>query len=144
MRCDSSAGNAEISRKLATCRSGSTSRCVSAFGAMSRIATKPSAAWRWSPSRTSWQKRQSSGSEDPLLRDGAGTDPDDPADRGLDEPRRVVVAVASAGAVDQHLVLLADLAPPPPHAGQPGDLSEAGAALPLAIGRHRIRSRRGG
>ena len=47
------------SRKVSTCRSGMTSRCVSAFGAMSRTATKPSATWTWSASRTSRQKRQS-------------------------------------------------------------------------------------
>ena len=34
-----------------TCRSGRTSRCVSACGLMSRMATKPSVAATWSPSR---------------------------------------------------------------------------------------------
>ena len=38
---------------------GSTRRCVSAFGLMSRIATKPSASCTWSPSATSRQNRQS-------------------------------------------------------------------------------------
>ena len=70
-RFASSGGNSPTSRNVSTCRSGRTSRCVSAFGSMSRIATKPSAARTWSPSRTSLQKRQSSGSEDTLLRDGA-------------------------------------------------------------------------
>ena len=61
-----------MSRKVSTCRSGITSRCVSApAGVMSRIATKPSALRTWSPSRYSRQKRQSSGSEDPLLRRGS-------------------------------------------------------------------------
>ena len=64
------AGTRAISRNVSMCRSGMTSRCVSACGLMSRIATKPSAARTWSPSRTSLQKRQSSGTaSDPLLGD---------------------------------------------------------------------------
>jgi hypothetical protein len=43
--------NAEISLKLATWRSGMTSRWTGARGLMSRIATKPSVALTWSPSR---------------------------------------------------------------------------------------------
>src|SRR4029079_14746257 len=128
MRFASSAGNSEISRNDATCRSGSTSRCVSAFGAMSRIATKPSTACTWSPSRTSVQKRQSSGSANPLLRDLGAANAHELAHRRVDEPRRVVVAVAAAGPVDEHDVLAPALlapavearpAPGPPHAPPP-------------------------
>src|SRR5215470_19066150 len=109
MRCDSSDGNSEISRKLGTCRSGSTSRCVSAFGAMSRMATKPSPSCTWSPSRTSVQKRQSSGSPDPLLGDRGATNADEIADGAVDEPRRIVVAVAATGPVDEDDVLATEL-----------------------------------
>ena len=50
MRPASSSGKSSTSRNVSTWRSGRTRRCVGAFGAMSRIATKPSAAWTWSPS----------------------------------------------------------------------------------------------
>src|SRR5205807_9261593 len=112
IRFASSAGNSEISRKLGMWRSGITSRCVSAFGLISRIATKPSAAWTCSPSRASSQKRQSSGSENPLLRDGLAANGHELADGSAHEPRRVVVAVPAAGAVDEHDVLAAELRPP--------------------------------
>ena len=59
IRAASSSGNAAMSRKVSMCRSGRTSRWVSAAGAMSRIATNPSAACTWSPSATRRQKRQS-------------------------------------------------------------------------------------
>src|SRR5579864_9048468 len=98
------------------CRSGMTSRCVSACGLMSRMATKPSMAATCSPSRKSLQKRQSSGSEDPLLRDPRAADADQLADRCVDEPGRVVVAEAAAGAVDENDVVAADLRRPPPTA----------------------------
>ena len=49
------------------------------------------------------------GSEDPLLRDGGGADAHQLADGRVDEPRRVVVAVAAAGPVDEHRVLGAEL-----------------------------------
>ena len=51
IRFASSGGNSAISWNDSTCRSGRTSRCVSAWGLMSRIATKPSVAATWSPSR---------------------------------------------------------------------------------------------
>src|SRR5262249_24121758 len=47
----SSGENSQISRNVGTCRSGMTSRCVSARGLMSRTATKPSPLRTWSPSR---------------------------------------------------------------------------------------------
>src|SRR5829696_2850812 len=83
---------------------------------MSRIATNPSPAWTWSPSRTRLQKRQSpSGSEDPLLGDRPAANWHEAADgRGrIDEPRRVVVAVPSPWPVDEHEVVAAQLRPPP-------------------------------
>ena len=50
--------------------------------------------------------------KDPLLGDGRRADADELADRRVDEPRRVVVAVAAAGSVDEHDVLAAELALP--------------------------------
>src|SRR4051795_10173932 len=127
MRFASSAGNSKTSRKDETCRAGSTSRCVSAFGAMSRMATKPSAARTWSPSRTSVQKRQSSGSADPLLGDRLAADAHQLADRGIDEPRRVIVAVTPARPVDEHEVLTAELLAPAGEARGARGLSQTGA-----------------
>src|SRR5205085_11070952 len=118
-------------RKLSTWRSGRTSRWVSAFGLMSRIATKPSVFATWSPSRTSRQKRQSSGSDDPLLGDVRATHPDEGADRSADAPRAVVVAVAAAGPVDEDGVLAADLRPPPREARGVGIRAQARAPLLL-------------
>src|SRR5947209_15021804 len=83
---------------------------------MSLIATKPSSALTWSPSRYRLQKRQSSCGvgKDPLLGDGLCADMHQFADRRVDEPRRVVVAVAAPRTVDEHDVLL--LARPPAQA----------------------------
>ena len=77
---------------------------MSAFGAMSRIATKPSATGTWSPSRTSVQKRQRQ-AQDTLFGDGRPANGDELAHRRVDEPGRVVVAVAAAGTVDEDDVL---------------------------------------
>src|SRR5581483_7817492 len=62
------------------------------------------------------QKRQWScrDGKDSLLGDRLGTDSDERPDGRLDEERRVVVAVAAAGAIDEHGVLAAELRPPPP------------------------------
>src|SRR6478752_5587501 len=106
-----------MSRKVSTCRSGITSRCVSACGLISRSATNPSVLWTCSPSRKSLQKRQSSGSDDPLLGDRRSAHPDQLADVAADEPRRVVVAVAAARAVDEHDVAAPDLGAPVLQAG---------------------------
>src|SRR5438034_9976179 len=111
MRFVSSASKSEISRKVSTWRSGRTRTCTGALGLMSLIATKPSARCRCSPSRTSMQKRQSSGGgNDPVLGHRGGADAHELPDRCIDEPRRVVVPVASPGAVDEHDVV--HLAPP--------------------------------
>src|SRR5919204_4494379 len=117
MRFASSGGNSATSRKESTCRSGSTRTCVAALGLMSCTATKPSARATWSPSLTSRQNRQSSGSEDPLLRHGRRAGAHEAPDRSLEEPRRVVIAVAAAGPVDEDNVLGANLLPPVGHAG---------------------------
>src|SRR5436190_16158369 len=94
-----------------------TSRWTSAFGLMSSIATNPSARLTTvagtSP-RTIWQKTHSSGSEDPLLGDRRAARPYEVADAALDEPGRVVVAVAAAGPVDEDDVVTADLLAPAP------------------------------
>src|SRR4051812_16163290 len=120
-------------------RSGMTSKCVSAFGLMSRIATNPSAARTWSPVRASSQKRQSSGSEDPLLRRFAGAGPDELADLAAHEPGRIVAAVAAARAVDQHDVLAADLRAPEPQARLERQLAQPCAAGPLQLRRNGVR-----
>src|SRR4051794_15300182 len=105
---------------------------------MSRIATKPSAARTWSPSRTSRQKRQSSGSADPLLGHGRAADADELADRGVHEPGRVVVAVTAARTVDEHDVLAAELLAPAPEAGGTRRVAQARSALALDLARHRV------
>src|SRR5919205_2105738 len=98
---------------------------------MSRIATKPSVFATWSPSRTSRQKRQSSGSEDPLLGDVCAAHAHEGADGPVDAPRAVVVAVAAAGPVDEDGVLAADLRPPPREARRVRVGAQAGASLLL-------------
>ena len=86
---------AEASRRAAR---GARAGACRPSGRCRGSATKPSAARTWSPSRTSVQKRQSSGSADPLLGDRRAADAHELADRRVDEPRRVVVAVAAARA----------------------------------------------
>src|SRR2546429_9607220 len=79
---------------------------------MPLIATNQSALRTGAPTLTSRQKSQSSGSEDPLLRDPCRTDADELADRSVDQPRRVVVSVAAPWAIDEHEVLAAELRAP--------------------------------
>src|SRR5436190_8953936 len=138
MRRISSGANCSTSRNVSTCRSGITSRCVSAWGLMSRIATKPGAVATWSPSLYKRQNRQSSGSEDPLLRDCCAADTKELPDRPVDEPRRIVVAVAAAGAIDEDRVLSADLRPPALHRRRTRGRTEPCAALLLHLRRYRI------
>src|SRR3954447_6264343 len=138
MRRASSSGNSPTSRKVATWRSGRTSRWTGACGLMSRIATKPSAALTWSPSRTSVQKRQSSrgSGKDPLRGDALRTHVHELADRRVDEPRRVVVAVAASRPVDEHDVL--GLARPAAEAQLVRERAQARAALLLHDGGDRV------
>ena len=140
MRFESSAEISEISRNVGTCFSGITSRCVSAFGLMSLIATNPSALRTWSPSATSWQNRQSDDTDDALLRDLRRSSPDELPDRrrALDEPRRVVVAVAPARAIDEHRILRPELRPPTALARSLRCRAEPGAAVLLDRRRNRI------
>jgi len=63
------------------------------------------------------QKMQSSGSEDPLLRHGDRARPHELADRTVDQPRRIVVAVAATGPIDEDVVLGAELRLPARAAG---------------------------
>src|SRR5881409_2350565 len=81
---------------------------------MSLIATNPFAFRTYVPSRTMLQKRQSSGGDGKysLLGHGPRTDLHELADRCVHEERRVVVAIAATGPVDEHRVALAHLRPP--------------------------------
>src|SRR5919204_5970841 len=110
---------------------------------MSRIATNPSPRATWSPSRTSLQKRQSSGSENPLLDDGRAAHAHEIAHRRIDEPRRVVVAVAASGSIDEHDVVASDLLLPPRPASRGRDSTEPRAARALDLGGNRIARCRG-
>src|SRR5438309_11437479 len=101
MRLASSAGNWEISRNESTCLSGMTRRWVSALGLMSRTATKPGAVCTCSPSRTSSQNKQSSGSEDPVLGHGSRAHGYELSHLGPHDPGRIVVALAPARPVHQ-------------------------------------------
>src|SRR4051812_45370134 len=104
-----------MSRKVSTCFSGITSRCTSAWGLMSLIATNPFALRTYVPSLTMLQKRQSSrcDGKDALLGHGLCTNLDERADRSVDEEGGVVVPVAAAGPVDENGVERADLRVPP-------------------------------
>src|ERR1051325_3062236 len=104
---------------------------------MSRIATKPSAALTCSASRNRLQKRQSSGSEDPLLRDGASSHVDELPDVAAKKPGRVVVPVAAARPIDEDDVLAAQLRAPALEAGESRLLAQALAPPPLDPGRPR-------
>src|SRR3954453_375588 len=131
MRFASSGGNSPTSRNVATCRSGSTSRCVSARGLMSWMATKPSPFATWSPSRTSVQKRQSSGIGDPLLRHRRAADVHELADGRIPQARRAVVAGAATRPVDEPDVVRADLPAPPRETGLLRRRAQTRAALLL-------------
>src|SRR6266545_5050961 len=105
---------------------------------MSAIATKPSALRTCSPSRTSLQKRQSLRATDALLCHFGRTDSDKLTDRAIDEPRRVVVAVAAARPVDEDCVLGADLRFPALPARLSRDGAEPRSPLLLHPGRHGV------
>ena len=117
IRPASSSGKSEISLNVSTCRCGSTRRCVSEIGLMSRIATKPSALCTWSPCATSRQKRQSSGGDGRMPsfeRDRAHRRP---AHLGVQQPRRVIRPVPAARPIDEHTVGRSHLRFPAPVAG---------------------------
>src|SRR6266487_6542526 len=108
---------------------------------MSRIATNPSVFATWSASRTSLQKRQSSGSENSLLGDARSADADELADGCSDEPRRVVVPVAAAGAIDEDDVICADLLMPACETRCFRRCAQPGAPIPFDVWRDRVVSR---
>src|SRR4029077_6726404 len=86
------------------------------------------------------QKMQSgSRSKDPLLRHRRTADSDEFPNRRVDEPRRVVVAVAAARAVDEDDVLGTDLLAPAAHARVVRERAQPGAPLLLHPLRHRVR-----
>src|SRR3954468_21885538 len=105
---------------------------------MSATATNPSAACTWSPSRTSVQKRQSSRGpgKDPLLLHALRAHVDELADGRVDEPGRVVVAVAPPGTIDEDDVLV--LALPAAHAELVRERAQTPAAALLHVRRDGI------
>src|SRR6266550_1610507 len=105
---------------------------------MSLIATKPSASRTWSPSLNKRQKRQSSGSENPLLGDRRRAHAHELPDASVDEPRRVVVAVAAARAIDQNDVFRAELRAPALEAGLVRESAQPAAPLLLDLWRNRV------
>src|SRR5262245_58095276 len=88
--------------------------CTGACGLMSLIATNPFAWCTYAPSRAMSQKRQPSSrfAKNTLLHHARATHRHELADRSVDQPRRVVVAVAAARPVDEHRVGRADLRVP--------------------------------
>src|SRR6266851_5475324 len=108
---------------------------------MSRIATKPSAFATWSPSWTSRQKRQSSGSENPLRRDTGPADTDELSDRRLDEPGRVIVPVAAAGPINEDDVICTDLLTPAHETRRLRRRAQPGAPILFHVGCDRVVSR---
>src|SRR3954452_14959837 len=81
---------------------------------MSLIATNPFALCRYAPSLAMLQNRQPSCcfGTNALLARGRRANTYERTDGRLDQPRRIVVAVAASRAVDEHCVLGADLALP--------------------------------
>ena len=69
---------------------------------------------------------------------GGGADGNELAERAVDEPRRVVGAVATAGPVDQDDVRLADLLLPAGAARLVGERAQPGAPLLLHLGRNAV------
>src|SRR3954453_12337718 len=90
------------------------------------------------------QKRQSSRcfGKDSLLCDGRRAHADERADRGINKPGRVVVAVAAPGPVDEDDVL--DLAAPAVEAEIMRERAEPGPALLLELRRDRVVTGRDG
>src|SRR5262245_5609494 len=106
---------------------------------MSRIATKPSAAWAWSPSWARRQKRQSGGNgEHPLVADTGRAGAHELSDGRVEQPRRVVVAVAPPGPVHQDEIGAPDLRRPPAAAKVVRERAQPGASLRLDLRRDRV------
>src|SRR5262245_17673620 len=109
---------------------------------MSSIATKPSARLTTvagaSPATILQKMQSASGSDDPFLRDGRSADSDEGADRRVDEPGRVIVAVAATRTIDQYEVLAPDLLAPAPSACRIGLRPQPRSSLALDRLRHRV------
>ena len=131
------AESSPMSRNVSRCRSGMTSTWTSAFGLMSSIAMKPSARLttvagsspRDDPAEDA--VRVAHAARIPSSVTARAAHADELADRRVDEPRRVVVAVAPAGPVDEHDVLGADLLAPAAQARVVRERAQPGAALLL-------------
>ena len=103
------------SRGRSTWRSGRTSRWVAGLGMMSRSRRSRRPTRRRRPrGRGDRRGTPPSCGEHPLVGHRRATDANELADRdgGIEEPWRIVVAVASPGAVDEHRILASDLRPP--------------------------------
>src|SRR5262245_22559342 len=112
---------------------------------MSRIATKPSAAWTWSPSWTSRQKRQSrsgGNGEHPLVPDTDRSGADEAADRAVHEPGRVVVRIPAPGPVDEHPIDASDPRVPAAPRELVRQRTKPGATLALDADRNGVVARR--
>src|SRR4051794_16009850 len=140
MRFDSFASKAATSRKVSTWRSGITRTWTGACGLMSLIATKPLPLCTYAPSRAMLQKRQPSCcfGKDPLRGEAGGTNAYERADGRVDEPRRVVVAVPAAGAVDEDRIVAAELFAPSAQAEVVREGAQTSAALLLHLRGHRV------
>src|SRR4029079_770372 len=90
--------------------------------------------------------RQVSGGDgkDPLLRDTDGSRMQKLSDLAVDEPRRVVVAVATARPIDEDAIGAPDLRHPAAARKLVGERAQAGAAFSLEAGRNGIASVRWG
>src|SRR5581483_3320427 len=148
IRFASGSDSRPMSRNVSMCSSGITSRWTSAFGFASSIARSPSPRLTTvAGSSPAWilQKTQSgSRGTDALLRHRRAADADELADGAVDEPRRVVVAVAATGPIDEDEVVGADLLPPAAQARLVRARAQPGAALPLHLPRHRVGRSGGG
>ena len=129
-----------MSRNVSTCRSGMTSRCVSARGLMSATATKPSPCGRGRPPRRACRRDSQTAPTIPSSVTAAARTRHELADRSraADEPRRVVVPVPAPGTVDEHLVRRAELRAPAVEASLVRVGAQLGAAALLHRWRHGI------
>ena len=121
------------------CRSGMTSRCVCACGLMSRMATSRRSRRRGRPrGRACRRGSRAQAARMPSSVTRRAANADECADRCIDEPRRIVVAVAATRAVDEHNVISADLRAPAREAGFVRRSAETRAAFLLLRGRNRV------
>src|SRR3954452_4215870 len=107
---------------------------------MSSIATNPFALCRYVPACAMLQNRQPSCGfgTDPLLRHLRRARSHEGTHRCIDEPRRVIVAVAAPGPVHEHLLRRTELRPPPARAQLVRERAEPPATLLLHGSRHGV------